>query len=333
QVGQRSDLAPAAHPPGVHGGTVGRPRDPVVLVVGQRRADERSAVAAATSDGRVPTQLGLRGLPFLLDRQPGHHLAVGTVGEDSHHRSQREPPHGDLEVRHGGTTRDRTVLLLRVVVRQRDIGAFVHSDLTIGEFQPPRLDVVHGMCTADRVGEYLGFPRRPLVLAHTRNHSWFRTSCHGAEIPRTQGRTAFGKRLSPTWWAGDRRPTDRRLPSLWWSRTRIRLLWVTISVFLVDDHEIVRRGLTDLLEAEPDMRIVGEAASAGEALARIPGTGADVAVLDVRLPDGNGVELCRELLSTVPGLRCLMLTSYADDEALFNAIMAGASGFVLKQVL
>lgn len=131
----------------------------------------------------------------------------------------------------------------------------------------------------------------------------------------------------------DRRPTDRRLPSLWWSRTRIRLLWVTISVFLVDDHEIVRRGLTDLLEAEPDMRIVGEAASAGEALARIPGTGADVAVLDVRLPDGNGVELCRELLSTVPGLRCLMLTSYADDEALFNAIMAGASGFVLKQVL
>ncbi|WP_298181730.1 response regulator transcription factor [Saccharomonospora sp.] len=108
---------------------------------------------------------------------------------------------------------------------------------------------------------------------------------------------------------------------------------MAISVFLVDDHEIVRRGLTDLLEAEPDMRIVGEAASVGEALARIPGAGADVAVLDVRLPDGNGVELCRELLSTVEGLRCLVLTSYADDEALFNAIMAGASGFVLKQVL
>lgn len=108
---------------------------------------------------------------------------------------------------------------------------------------------------------------------------------------------------------------------------------VTISVFLVDDHEIVRRGLADLLDAEADMEIVGEAASVSEALTRVPGSGADVAVLDVRLPDGNGVELCRELLSRLPGMRCLMLTSYADDEALFNAIMAGASGFVLKQVL
>ncbi|MFC4003485.1 response regulator [Prauserella oleivorans] len=106
-----------------------------------------------------------------------------------------------------------------------------------------------------------------------------------------------------------------------------------IRVFLVDDHEIVRRGLADLLEGEPDMEIVGEAASVSEALARVPAAGADVAVLDVRLPDGNGVELCRELSSRVDGLRCLMLTSYADDEALFNAIMAGASGFVLKQVL
>ncbi|MFE0020170.1 response regulator [Amycolatopsis sp. NPDC059021] len=104
-------------------------------------------------------------------------------------------------------------------------------------------------------------------------------------------------------------------------------------VFLVDDHEIVRRGLADLLGSEPDLEIAGEAASAAEALTRIPGSDAEVAVLDVRLPDGNGVELCRELLSTVPGLRCLMLTSYADDEALFNAIMAGAAGFVLKQVL
>lgn len=108
---------------------------------------------------------------------------------------------------------------------------------------------------------------------------------------------------------------------------------VTIRVFLVDDHEIVRRGLADLLADEQDMEIAGEAASVSEALARVPGSGADVAVLDVRLPDGNGVELCRELLSVVAGLRCLMLTSYADDEALFNAIMAGASGFVLKQVL
>ncbi|WP_307831761.1 response regulator transcription factor [Prauserella cavernicola] len=108
---------------------------------------------------------------------------------------------------------------------------------------------------------------------------------------------------------------------------------MSIRVFLVDDHEIVRRGLADLLDDESDMEIVGEAASVSEALTRIPSSGAGVAVLDVRLPDGNGVELCRDLLSRVPGLRCLMLTSYADDEALFNAIMAGASGFVLKQVL
>ncbi|GAA4554583.1 response regulator transcription factor [Amycolatopsis samaneae] len=104
-------------------------------------------------------------------------------------------------------------------------------------------------------------------------------------------------------------------------------------VFLVDDHEIVRRGLADLLGSEPDLEIAGEAASVTEALTRIPSSNSDVAVLDVRLPDGNGVELCRDLLAIVPGLRCLMLTSYADDEALFNAIMAGAAGFVLKQVL
>ncbi len=104
-------------------------------------------------------------------------------------------------------------------------------------------------------------------------------------------------------------------------------------VFLVDDHEIVRRGLVDLLSSVPDFTVVGEAASVGEALARVPESGADVAVLDVRLPDGNGVELCRELRNRMPGLRALMLTSYADDEALFDAIMAGASGFVLKQIL
>ncbi|RVW06766.1 response regulator transcription factor [Rhodococcus spongiicola] len=104
-------------------------------------------------------------------------------------------------------------------------------------------------------------------------------------------------------------------------------------VFLVDDHEIVRRGLVDLLGSAPDLTVVGEAASVGEALARIPSSGADVAVLDVRLPDGNGVELCRELRAVLPDLRCLMLTSYADDEALFDAVMAGASGFVLKQIL
>lgn len=104
-------------------------------------------------------------------------------------------------------------------------------------------------------------------------------------------------------------------------------------VFLVDDHEIVRRGLVDLLSSVADFTVVGEAASVGEALARVPGSGADVVVLDVRLPDGNGVELCRELRNRIPGLRALMLTSYADDEALFDAIMAGASGFVLKQIL
>lgn len=104
-------------------------------------------------------------------------------------------------------------------------------------------------------------------------------------------------------------------------------------MFLVDDHEIVRRGLVDLLGSVPDLEVVGEAASVGEAMARIPGSGADVAVLDVRLPDGNGVELCRDLRAALPELRCLMLTSYSDDEALFDAIMAGASGFVLKQIL
>ena len=106
-----------------------------------------------------------------------------------------------------------------------------------------------------------------------------------------------------------------------------------IAVFLVDDHEIVRAGIADFLQQEPDIRVVGEAASVGEALAAIPGSGADVAVLDVRLPDGNGVQLCRELRSLLPELHCLMFTSYADDDALFDAIMAGASGFVLKQVL
>ncbi|AHH96940.1 response regulator transcription factor [Kutzneria viridogrisea] len=108
---------------------------------------------------------------------------------------------------------------------------------------------------------------------------------------------------------------------------------MTTRVFLVDDHEIVRRGIADLFEGEADVTVVGEAASVAEALARIPREQPDVAVLDVRLPDGNGVELCRELRAVMPRLRCLMLTSYSDDEALFDAIMAGAAGYVLKQVL
>jgi len=107
---------------------------------------------------------------------------------------------------------------------------------------------------------------------------------------------------------------------------------VTIRVFLLDDHEIVRRGLRELLEAEDDLEVVGEAGTAAEALARVPAVQPDVAVLDVRLPDGNGVEVCRDIRAANPDIKCLMLTSYADDEALFDSIMAGASGYVLKQV-
>ncbi|MCW2616134.1 MAG: regulatory protein LuxR:Response regulator receiver [Frankiales bacterium] len=103
-------------------------------------------------------------------------------------------------------------------------------------------------------------------------------------------------------------------------------------VFLLDDHEVVRRGVRELLEAEGDLEVVGEASTAAEALARVPATRPDVAVLDVRLPDGDGVSVCRELRSRMPDLACLMLTSFSDDEALFDAIMAGASGYVLKQI-
>ena len=105
-----------------------------------------------------------------------------------------------------------------------------------------------------------------------------------------------------------------------------------IGVFLLDDHEIVRRGVRDLLEAEPDITVVGEAGTAAAALARIPAIKPDVAILDVRLPDGDGVSVCREIRSRMPQVACLMLTSFGDDEALFDAIMAGASGYVLKQI-
>src|SRR5947208_12281476 len=105
-----------------------------------------------------------------------------------------------------------------------------------------------------------------------------------------------------------------------------------IRVFLLDDHEVVRRGLRDLLEAEDAIVVVGDAGRADEALRRIPPTRPDVAVLDVRLPDGDGVEVCREIRSSHPEVQCLMLTSFADDEALFKAIMAGAAGYVLKQI-
>lgn len=105
-----------------------------------------------------------------------------------------------------------------------------------------------------------------------------------------------------------------------------------IRVFLLDDHEIVRRGVRDLLEDSGLIQVVGEAGTAAEALARIPPTRPDVAVLDVRLPDGDGVTVCREVRSRHPEIHCLMLTSFSDDEALFQAIMAGASGYLLKQI-
>ncbi len=105
-----------------------------------------------------------------------------------------------------------------------------------------------------------------------------------------------------------------------------------IRVFLVDDHEVVRRGLRQLLEASGDIEIVGEAGTRADALSRVPPAKPDVAVLDVRLPDGNGVEVCRDLRSAMPSLYCLMLTSFADDDALFSAILAGASGYLLKQI-
>ncbi|WP_306317393.1 MULTISPECIES: response regulator transcription factor [unclassified Streptomyces] len=105
-----------------------------------------------------------------------------------------------------------------------------------------------------------------------------------------------------------------------------------VRVFLLDDHEVVRRGVHDLLEDQADITVVGEAATVAQALARVPALRPDVAVLDVRLPDGDGVSVCRELRSGLPELACLMLTSFDDEEALLDSIMAGASGYVLKQI-
>jgi two-component system response regulator DevR len=105
-----------------------------------------------------------------------------------------------------------------------------------------------------------------------------------------------------------------------------------VRVFLVDDHEVVRQGVRSLIDASGDLLVVGEADSVETGLARVLAVQPDVAILDVRLPDGNGVELCREIRSRLPHVSCLMLTSYSDDEALFEAIIAGASGYVLKQV-
>lgn len=105
-----------------------------------------------------------------------------------------------------------------------------------------------------------------------------------------------------------------------------------IRVFLVDDHEIVRRGVGELLSAEPDIEVVGEAATAAQARSRVGAIRPDVALLDVRLPDGSGIDVCRDLLSADPGIRCIMLTAYDDDEAIYAAVMAGASGYIIKDI-
>jgi two-component system, NarL family, response regulator DevR len=107
---------------------------------------------------------------------------------------------------------------------------------------------------------------------------------------------------------------------------------MTIRIFVLDDHELVRTGLQTLLECEEDMDVVGQAATAQQGLEQIAALQPDVAILDVRLPDGSGIEVCREIRSLYPDIACLMLTSYADDEALFSAIMAGAAGYVLKEI-
>jgi two-component system response regulator DevR len=107
---------------------------------------------------------------------------------------------------------------------------------------------------------------------------------------------------------------------------------MTVRVFLLDDHEIVRRGVRELLELEEDFEVVGEAGTAEDALARIAASVPDVAIIDMRLPDGNGVEVCREVRSRNPEIQCVVLTSFADDEALFDSIMAGAAGYLLKQI-
>ena len=105
-----------------------------------------------------------------------------------------------------------------------------------------------------------------------------------------------------------------------------------LRVFLVDDHEVVRRGVADLLDEDDELTVIGQAGSVSQALARIPALNPDVAVLDVRLPDGNGIELARDLRSKLPELKCLMLTSFTDEQAMLDAVMAGASGFVIKDI-
>lgn len=110
------------------------------------------------------------------------------------------------------------------------------------------------------------------------------------------------------------------------------MVGMSVRVFLLDDHDLVREGIRTLLESDEDIEVVGEAATATEALTRIPLAKPDVAILDVRLEEGNGIEVCRDVRSAVPGMACLILTSFANDEALYASVMAGAAGFVLKQI-
>ena len=105
-----------------------------------------------------------------------------------------------------------------------------------------------------------------------------------------------------------------------------------LTVFLTDDHEVVRRGVSDLLNGADDMKVIGEASTVAQTLARVPALHPDVAVLDVRLPDGSGIELCRELRSRFPELQCLMLTSFTEEKAMLDAFLAGASGYVIKDI-
>jgi DNA-binding NarL/FixJ family response regulator len=107
---------------------------------------------------------------------------------------------------------------------------------------------------------------------------------------------------------------------------------MTVRVFLLDDHEVVRRGVREILEADDGIEVVGEGGTAQEGIGRIAAVRPDVAIIDMRLPDGNGVEVCREVRSREPSIQCLILTSFSDDEALFDSIMAGASGYLLKQI-
>jgi DNA-binding NarL/FixJ family response regulator len=107
---------------------------------------------------------------------------------------------------------------------------------------------------------------------------------------------------------------------------------MTTRVFLVDDHEIVRRGIANIIDAERDLEVVGEASTAKQALGRVAATLPDIVVLDVRLPDGSGIDVCRSILSAHPDIRCLMLTAYDDDRASYAAVLAGASGYVLKDI-